>query len=124
MQRKLSELPTISAVSSSDCCEVSQYLGAAQYTSSKATMGQVSDFIRSYNGIKKGSITAIEFNGTPLEASVSFANPYPDVSYVIIVTGEDSRVWSVNSKTTSSFTVSSNSNVPLAGKVYWRTEKV
>lgn len=124
MQKKLSQLPTITVVSSADCCEVSQYITDSAYTSSKATMGQLGDFVLIYHGVKKGRILPSSFIGTPRTATITFSSPYPNLVYEVVVTGEDSRVWSITAKTTTGFTVSSNSNVPLSGSVYWRAEKL
>lgn len=124
MQKKLSQLPTLTVVSSADCCEVSRYITDSQYTSSKATMGQLGDFVLTYHGVKKGRIPSSSFTGSPRNATVTFSNPYTDLVYEIIVTGEDSRVWTIISKTTTGFSISSNSNVPLSGSVYWRAEKL
>jgi hypothetical protein len=124
MQKKLSQLPLIPVVSAADCCEVSRHLGGSAYTSSRATMTQVCDFMMAHHGVQKGSINGSSFAGIPLTFTVIFLIPYSDTSYVVTITGEDSRIWTVSGKTPNGFVVSSNSNIPLAGYVYWRSEKV
>jgi hypothetical protein len=39
--------------------------------------------------------------------------------YSVTVTGEDMRVWTIESKTAAGFTVNSNSNTNVAGSTYW-----
>jgi hypothetical protein len=124
MQKKLSELPLIPVVSGNDCCEVSRYLGGSSYTSSKATMIQVCDFMMAHHGVQKGSINGADFTGNPKTFTVTFVIPYSDTSYSVTITGEDSRSWTISNKTINGFVVSSNSNIPLVGYVYWRSEKV
>ena len=59
------------------------------------------------------------FSGTPLTYAVNLSAYYLTNDYGITITGEDARVWSVESKTTAGFTVNSNSSVALTGNVYW-----
>jgi hypothetical protein len=124
MQKKLSELPLIPSVSAEDCCEVSKYLGNSAYTSSRATMAQVSNFTMIHQGVQKGMIDGTLFSGNPKTFLVNFIIPYSNTLYSITVTGEDARSWTVANKTATGFMVSSNSNIPLVGQVYWRTEKI
>lgn len=69
--------------------------------------------------IKAGSVTNTQFGGTPLTASVTFTTAYPTVNYAIAVTGEDSRAWMIQSKTTNGFVINSVSNTALTGTTYW-----
>ena len=73
--------------------------------------------------IQFGEISGSLFQGNPRTYEVILTNPYPDTSYVITVTGEDTRLWSIFNKTTSGFTISSNSYVPLTGYVYWMVDE-
>jgi hypothetical protein len=73
---------------------------------------------------QNGTINGIEFNGNPQNHEVSLSMPYDDANYTISVMGDDSRVWSIAQKTTSSFIISSNSNVPLNGNVYWTAKNI
>jgi hypothetical protein len=50
---------------------------------------------------------------------VTLTTAFPDTNYSIVVTGEDSRAWSVESKLVGSFVINSNSNTALAGNTYW-----
>jgi len=119
---KISQLPPAGSVSENDLCEVSHYLGDGLYTSSKATYSQVSDFVYLYQGSQVGGISGSVFSGSPLSYQVVLPTAYPNEMYAVIVTGDDSRMWSITSKTPSTFIISSNSNVPFYGYVYWRTE--
>ena len=122
---KISQLQTISgSLGNDDLIEVSQNIGGGLYTSSKATMEQIADFVTLYKGIQFGGISGSWFQGNPKTYKVILTSSYPDTSYVITITGEDVRLWSILNKTISSFTVSSNSNVPFTGYVYWMTDEL
>ena len=73
--------------------------------------------------IQFGEISGSLFQGNPKTYEVTLTTPYPDMSYIITVTGEDTRLWSIFNKTTSGFIISSNSYVPLIGYVYWMTDE-
>lgn len=69
--------------------------------------------------IKSLSASIASFAGTPYSASITFGTAYPNNSYGVSVTGEDLRAWSVSSKSTTGFTINTNSSVALTGPVYW-----
>jgi hypothetical protein len=122
---KISQLQNISgSLSNTDLIEVSQDIGGGLYTSSKATMEQVADFITDYQGLQFGGISGSWFQGNPKTYEVTLAIPYPDTSYVVTITGEDVRLWSILNKTVSGFVISSNSYVPFTGYVYWMTDEL
>jgi len=68
---------------------------------------------------KAGSVASSSFTGTPLTAAVTFSTAFSNTNYAIAITGEDSRAWIVQSKTTSGFTINSISNIALTGTTYW-----
>lgn len=70
-------------------------------------------------GTKSNFVVPGSFGGSPLSASVTFTTPFSSVSYSIAITGEDSRTWSVENKSTSGFVINSNSSTPLSGLTYW-----
>jgi hypothetical protein len=70
---------------------------------------------------KGGEIVGATFTGFPLRATVTFGSAYPNTSYAISVVGEDARSWTIESKAVGGFVINSNSNVALAGNVYWIT---
>ena len=68
---------------------------------------------------KAGAIANTSFTGTPETATVTFGAAFTDANYAIAITGEDARIWTVESKTTSGFTINSNSSQNIAGTTYW-----
>ena len=69
---------------------------------------------------KSGKVLSTVFTGSPIKkATVTFAIAYDDTNYAIAITGFDSRSWTIESKTASGFTISSNANQALTGDVYW-----
>ena len=71
------------------------------------------------SSVKAGSGSVASFTGTPLVSAITFGTAYSNNSYSVTVTGEDARVWSVQSKTATGFTINSNSSQALTGPVYW-----
>ena len=70
---------------------------------------------------KGGEVAAGSFTGFPRKGTVTFGSAYPNTNYAISVVGEDARSWTVESKAVGGFVINSNSNVDLAGNVYWVT---
>lgn len=68
---------------------------------------------------KAGSVANTSFTGNPKKATVTFAGAFSDTSYAIVVTGEDSRTWTIESKLAGSFVINANSNTGLSGTTYW-----
>lgn len=119
---KISQLPNIGIIHDSDLMEISQNLGS-YFTSSNATFSQITNYLDQYFGYQNGIVTGVDFSGIPLSYTVILPNSYQNLSYTISITAENLRAWSVCQKTTSSFTISSNSSVPLTGNVYWIANK-
>jgi hypothetical protein len=69
--------------------------------------------------LKAGSGSAASFTGTPLTLAITFGTAFTNNSYAVQVTGEDARAWSLQSKSSTGFTINSNSSVALTGPVYW-----
>ena len=69
--------------------------------------------------LKASSASVASFGGRPYSASVTFGTAYPNNLYSVTVTGEDSRAWSISSKTSTGFTIDTNSSTLLTGPVYW-----
>lgn len=69
--------------------------------------------------IKASSASAASFQGSPLTSSVLFGSAFGDNNYILTVTGEDARAWSIQSKSSTGFTINSNSDVALTGPVFW-----
>ncbi len=74
-----------------------------------------------YTGLrtKAGSVANTSFTGNPRKATVTFGTAFADTNYAVVITGEDSRAWSIESKLAGSFVINANSNVGLAGTTYW-----
>lgn len=87
--------------------------GSLQGTASYATNAE------SVNTLKAGSGSAVSFSGTPRTASFTFTSAYSNNNYAVNVTGEDARTWTIQSKSSTGFTINSNSSVALTGPVYW-----
>jgi hypothetical protein len=68
---------------------------------------------------KAGSGSAASFGGTPRSSSITFGSAFSDNLYAVTVTGEDARTFTIQSKTSGSFIINSNSSVALTGPVYW-----
>jgi len=68
---------------------------------------------------KAGSVANTTFAGNPKKATVTFATAFPNTSYAIVVTGEDARSWTIESKVAGSFVINANANTALAGTTYW-----
>ena len=68
---------------------------------------------------KAGSIPSSSFSGTVKTCSVSLNTPFPDNNYAVTVTGTDGFAWSIISKASGSFGISSNSTSAITGPVYW-----
>lgn len=91
-------------------------IGPTGATGAQGPIGATGTFVgggvQFYNGI----ITAASFSGSPLSYTVtgSFTS-----SYTINVESADVRDWSIDTKSTSGFTIRSNSNTPLTSNVNW-----
>lgn len=56
--------------------------------------------------------------------NIEFDNPYSSNDYSVSVIGEDIvRVWTVENKTSGSFTINSNSNDEITGNILWATTR-
>ena len=91
--------------------------GNTVITGSLSVTGAVSAV--SLNILKAGSGSAASFTGTPLTLAITFGTAFTNNSYAVQITGEDPRVWSLQSKSSTGFTINSNSSVALTGPVYW-----
>lgn len=73
---------------------------------------------------KNGSVTGTTFAGNPKKATVTFGTPFPDNNYAVTVTGEVSRSWSVESKTSAGFTINANANLAFTENVFWMAAQI
>jgi hypothetical protein len=68
---------------------------------------------------KVGSVANTSFTGNPKKATVTFGTAFTDTNYAVVITGEDARSWTIESKVAGNFVISANSNTTLAGTTYW-----
>jgi hypothetical protein len=69
--------------------------------------------------VKAGSSISSSFGGSPLTSSITFSTAFSDNNYSVTVTGEDPRIWSIQNKSSTGFTINSNSSVALSNAAYW-----
>lgn len=69
--------------------------------------------------LKSGSVASGSFTGTPRTAAVVFDTAFADSNYSIAVSGSDARIFTIESKSASGFTINANANQALTGDVYW-----
>ena len=74
-------------------------------------------------GIKSGTVRGTEFSGNPKTYKVIFTNAYSNDEYSINITGEDSRNYTYQNKTSSSFVINTNANTSFTSQVDWVTIK-
>jgi hypothetical protein len=74
--------------------------------------------------VEFGIISGSDFIGSPKYYIIVYTNPYLDNSYIVSVIGDDMRVWSTNNRSTTGFTINSNSNITPNGMVMWRVEGI
>lgn len=68
---------------------------------------------------KSGIVSHSSFSGTPKKASVVFAVAFSNTNYALCISGQDSRVFTYDSKTQNGFTINANANGALTGEVSW-----
>jgi hypothetical protein len=68
---------------------------------------------------KAGSVANTSFTSNPRKATVTFSTAFTDTNYAVVVTGEDARSWTIESKLAGSFVINANSNPALSGTTYW-----
>lgn len=66
-----------------------------------------------------GRVSAASFTGSPRKATVTLQATQADDQYSVAIVGADGRIWTVESKTASSFVISTNADEPLTGPVTW-----
>lgn len=69
--------------------------------------------------LKSGVVSNTSFTGAPYNYVVNLSVSFPNTNYSVAVMGGDARSWTVESLTTSSFVINTNSNTALTSSVYW-----
>ncbi len=72
---------------------------------------------------KAGTVTSGSFSGNPKKTTITFSTAFADANFSVSVIGIDSRSWSVESVSSSGFTINANANSALSGNVYWVAKK-
>lgn len=70
--------------------------------------------------IQTGIVGGTSFGGTPQTASITFNTAFTDNNYSVIVSGEEARTWTIQSKGNTSFEINSNSDTSFTGNVFWQ----
>ena len=84
-----------------------------------ASFATTASFALNAGNTKAASGSVASFGGTPRTSSITFASAFSNNLYAVTVTGEDARSFTIQSKTSGSFIINSNSSVALTGPVYW-----
>ena len=69
--------------------------------------------------VRGGTITGALFEGSPLTYTITLDPPFPDNDFGVSVIGGNNRGWTVESVTSGSFIISSNSTQALDEFVHW-----
>ena len=73
---------------------------------------------------KSGIENASGFTGNPKIKAIVFTTPFSSNNYSVTITGEDNRNWTVQSKSSTGFTIDSNTNPLFTGNVFWQAIEV
>jgi len=73
---------------------------------------------------KSGIVAGANFAGNPKKATITFSNSFDNNNYSITVTGEVSRSWSIESKSSSGFVINANANLIFTDNVFWQAIEV
>lgn len=100
------------------------YVTGSVFTSTNPALTASFAVTASYiNGMiaKIGSASAASFTGNPKKSTVTFTTAFPTgLPYSVVVTGQDSRAWSIESVSATQFTINSNSNTAITNDTYWQ----
>lgn len=95
-------------------------LGAANGVASLDALTRLPSSQLTILSLQAGAVASGSFAGNPKKATVTLPATMPSTNYSVAITGStDARAWTVESKTTTSFVISSNSNQSLTGSVDW-----
>ena len=91
-------------------------------SSSHSDTSTTASYVSPVSHIEYGMISGSDFGGTIKTFDISYTNPYSTDIYIISVIGDDARIWTTNNRSTTGFTINTNSTQPLNGMVMWRAE--
>lgn len=69
--------------------------------------------------MKANVVTGASFAGSPKKYIVTFTDDMPSASYVITISGTDSRNYTYEAVTVSGFTINTNATTAIGGSVSW-----
>ena len=69
---------------------------------------------------KAGVVTSGTFAGNPKKATITFGTAMPSATYSIVITGQDARSWTYETRTTGGFVINANANQALTADVSWK----
>ena len=85
-------------------------------------LANTASYVSPVSHIEYGMISGSAFTGVTKIFDISYSTPYLTDIYIISVIGDDARIWTTNNRSTTGFTINTNSTQPLTGMVMWRTE--
>jgi len=71
---------------------------------------------------KSGRVLNSSFSGNPKKTTVTFATAFASTDYSVVVSGVDTRVWTIESQLNGSFVINANANQALTGDVKWQAQ--
>jgi len=81
--------------------------------------GNANDQVLTKAYIRSGRALASDFSGSPKKATITLPFSFPNTNYSVSFSGVDSRVFTYESLTTTTFVINANANLPLTGDVKW-----
>lgn len=91
-------------------------------SSSHSDTSTTASYVSPVSHIEYGMVSGSAFDGIIKTFDISYTNPYSTDIYIISVIGDDARIWTTNNRSTTGFTINTNSTQPLNGMVMWRAE--
>ena len=88
-------------------------------TASYAAVSKTASYIVGQSSIKSGAVSSASFRGQTYSASVTFSVPFTS-DYSLTFGSNDTRIFSVDTKSMNGFVVNSNSNNLFSGSLYWQ----
>lgn len=98
------------------------YSGSLEGTSSYSINSQTASYVPSTTQVEFGMVSGSSFSGTPQTYDIIYTNPFPNSIYTVSIIGDEARIWSTVNRSSTGFTINSNSNILLSEMVMWRVE--
>ncbi len=129
-----SSINTLDVVGNISCSVITASLYGTATTASFVTASNVKGtivsssyaFSASYappkTHVEFGILSGSAFSGSPQSYDIVYTNSFPNNIYSVSVIGDEARMWSTSNRSSTGFTINSNSNQPLTQMVMWRVE--